>query len=364
MDPRDEQYARLLVETCLDVQPGWQVLVASGVLGRPLFEEVCRVVAERGAYVLPRLSFQSGTGGPPQAWVQHASDELLAKTAPLEEHVMLNLDALVAIVAPENTRDASAVEPRRLQLVQTSSLKVQERLISGRVPWVGCQYPTAALAQEAGMASSEFAEFLYGAVLRDWDAERLRMHRIKELFDGAEEVRVVGERTDFRVALGGRYGKVDAAGSNIPGGEVFYSPLEDSAEGEIVFCEFPAVYAGREFSSIRLRFESGRIVDAAADSNEAFLLDVLDTDEGSRRLGELGIGCNPGITRYMRNTLFDEKIDGTIHLAVGRGYPELGGKNVSAIHWDIVKDVRRGGRIEVDGRVVQENGRWTHEFAA
>jgi aminopeptidase len=214
------------------------------------------------------------------------------------------------------------------------------------------------------MASSEFAEFLYGAVLRDWDAERLRMHRIKELFDGAEEVRVVGERTDFRVALGGRYGKVDAAGSNIPGGEVFYSPLEDSAEGEIVFCEFPAVYAGREFSSIRLRFESGRIVDAAADSNEAFLLDVLDTDEGSRRLGELGIGCNPGITRYMRNTLFDEKIDGTIHLAVGRGYPELGGKNVSAIHWDIVKDVRRGGRIEVDGRVVQENGRWTHEFAA
>jgi aminopeptidase len=189
------------------------------------------------------------------------------------------------------------------------------------------------------------------------------MTRIKELFDAADEVRILGERTDLTIGLAGRAGKVDAAGANIPGGEVFYSPVEDSAEGEIVFCEFPAVYAGRELTSIRLRFEGGRIVDAGADSNEAFLLEVLDTDEGSRKLGELGIGCNPGITQYMKNTLFDEKINGTIHLAIGRAYPEIGGQNVSAIHWDIVKDVREGGRIELDGRTVQENGRWIHEFA-
>ena len=363
MDPRDEQYARLLVETCIDVQPGWQVLIASGVLGRPLFDEVCKVVAERGSYVLPRLAFHSGTGGPPLSWVQHASDELLSAQPGLEEHVFLNVDALIAIVAPENTRDASAVDPHRLQLLQTSSLRIQERMISGRVPWVGCQYPTPALAQEAGMSLRDFSEFLYGSVLLDWDAERERMERIKELFDAADEVRIVGERTDLRLGLNGRYGKVDAAGANIPGGEVFYSPIEDSAEGEIVFCEFPAVYAGRELTSIRLRFEGGRIVDAGAESNEDFLLEVLDTDEGSRRLGELGIGCNPGITRYMKNTLFDEKINGTIHLAIGRAYPEIGGQNVSAIHWDIVKDVREGGRIELDGRTVQENGRWIHEFA-
>jgi aminopeptidase len=363
MDPRDEQYARLLVETCIDVQPGWQVIVASGVLGRPLFEQVCAVVAERGAHVLPRLAFHSGTGGPPLAWVHGASDQLLSKQPSLEEHVFLNTDALIAIIAPENTRDAAEVEPRRLQLLQTSSLKVQERMISGEVPWVGCQYPTPALAQEAGMSLPQFAEFLYGSVLLDWDAERERMTRIKELFDAADEVRILGERTDLRIGLTGREGKVDAAGANIPGGEVFYSPVEDSAEGEIVFCEFPAVYAGRELTSIRLRFEGGRIVDAGAESNEDFLLEVLDTDEGSRRLGELGIGCNPGITRYMKNTLFDEKINGTIHLAIGRAYPEIGGQNVSAIHWDIVKDVREGGRIELDGRTVQENGRWIHEFA-
>ena len=139
---------------------------------------------------------------------------------------------------------------------------------------------------------------------------------------------------------------------------LFCSPVEDSAEGEIVFAEFPAVYGGRELTGVRLRFEAGRVVDASADTNEAFLLETLDHDDGARRLGELGIGCNPGITRYMRNTLFDEKIDGTVHLALGTGFPHLGGTNESAIHWDIVKDLREGGRILLDGELVQEDGRW------
>ena len=361
-DPRDEQYARLLVETCIDVQPGWQVLVHSGVLGRPLFDEVCRIIAEREAYVLPRLAFQSSFGGPPLVWVNKASEKLLSKPAPLEEHVFLNADALVAIVAPENTRDASDVEPWRMQLLQIGGRKIQDRVLSGEIPWVGCQYPTPALAQDAGMPLEQFAEFLYGSVLLDWEAERRRMQVIKELFDQAGEVRIVGEQTDLRIGLAGREGKIDAAGANIPGGEVFYSPVEDTAEGEVVFSEFPAVYLGRELTGIRFRFEGGRIVDASAASNEDFLLEVLDTDEGARRLGELGIGCNPGITRYMKNTLFDEKINGTVHLAIGRGFPDLGGTNESAIHWDIVKDMRQG-RIELDGKVVQENGRWKHELA-
>jgi len=190
------------------------------------------------------------------------------------------------------------------------------------------------------------------------------MKKIKELFDAASEVRIVGRETDLRVGLEGREGKIDAAGANIPGGEVFYSPVEDSAEGVIEFSEFPAVYAGREITNVRFRFEGGRVVDASASQNEDFLLETLDTDEGARRLGELGIGCNPGITRYMKNTLFDEKINGTVHLAVGLGFPEVGGSNVSAIHWDIVKDVRQDGRIELDGEVVQENGEWVHELAA
>jgi len=355
-DPRDEQYARLLVETCIDVQPGWQVMVSSHVRGQPLFEEVCKVIAERGARVVPRVTFAGF--GPPHPWIRKASDELLSVVAPVEEHAYLEVDALVAIVAPENTREGSDIEPRRMQLVQHASHRIQERLISGEVPWVGCQYPTPALAQDAGMTLEAFAEFLYGAVLLDWDAERKRMEKIKELFDAAKEVRIVGEGTDLRIGLDGREGKIDAAGANIPGGEVFYSPVEDTAEGVIEFTEFPAIYAGRELTDIRFVFEGGRIVDASAKTNEPFLLETLDTDEGARRLGELGIGCNPGITRYMKNTLFDEKINGTVHLAIGRGFPDLGGTNVSAIHWDIVKDVRQGGRIELDGKVVQKAGEW------
>jgi aminopeptidase len=358
-DPRDEQYARLLVEQCIDVQPGWQVMVNAGVLGRPLYEEVVRVIAERGAYALSRLSFASG-GGPNSVWVNNAPEDLLSKIAPIEEHAFLEADALIAIIAPENTRDGVDVPPERLQLVQQSAHRVQDRLISGAVPWVGCQYPTPALAQDAGMTLEQFSDFLYGAVLLDWDAERERMAKIKELFDDAAEVRIIGEGTDLTLSLAGREGLIDAAGANIPGGEVFYSPVEDSADGVVEFSEFPAVYAGRELAGIRFRFEGGRIVDASAQSNEDFLLQTLDVDEGARRLGELGIGCNPGITRYMKNTLFDEKINGTVHLAVGRGFPKLGGTNVSAIHWDIVKDVRQNGRIEVNGELVQENGEWLH----
>src|SRR3954465_1397073 len=215
-DPRDEQYAKLLVETCIDVQPGWQVLVWSGVLGRPLYEEVCRAVALRGAYVLSRVGFSGGIGAP-HPWVKAASDELLSAPAPLEEHTLLNVDALVAIVAPENTRDSVDVEPRRMQLMAKGMDKIQERLGTGDVPWVGCQYPTPALAQDAGMSLDAFAEFLYGSVLLDWDAEGERMKKIKELFDDASEVRIVGEQTDLRIGLAGREGKIDAAGANIPG---------------------------------------------------------------------------------------------------------------------------------------------------
>jgi aminopeptidase len=208
------------------------------------------------------------------------------------------------------------------------------------------------------MSLREYEDFLFRACLLDWDAERERMSRYAERFDAADEVRIVGAETDLTLSLAGRKGKVDAGGANMPGGEFYYSPVEDSAEGKIAFVEFPAPYVGRDVAGIRLRFEAGRVVDASADSEEDFLLELLDQDEGARRLGELGIGCNPGITRFMRNTLFDEKMEGTIHLAVGTGFPQVGGTNQSGIHWDMVKELRQGGRIELDGKVVQENGAW------
>ena len=352
-DPRVERLARLLVETCVDVQPGWQVLVFGSPLGQPLVDEVSRQLARRGAYALLRSSY-----GPPRPWLREAPLELIRTAAPLELRALEEADALIEIEAPENTRDASSVPSERFAAVQAAYRPGLERIFRHELPWTGCQFPTPALAQEAGMSTEEFADFLYGACLLDWEAERVRMQRYADRFDAAEEVRIVGAGTDLRLSLAGRTMRVDAGGANVPGGEFFGCPVEDSAEGVITFGEFPAVYAGRELAGIRLRFEGGAVVEAAADTNEAFLHQTLDQDEGARRLGELGIGCNPGITRYMRNTLFDEKIDGTVHLALGNGMPDLGGRNVSTIHWDIVKDLRRGGRIELDGEVVQQDGAW------
>ena len=355
-DPRVEAYAKLLVEECLDVQPGWQVMVTGGVLARPLLEAVSALLARRGAYAIQRVSLTGVRFNLP--WVREASDELLDTPAPIEVQPFHEADAWIGIEAPENTRELSLIGADRLARMQAGVRPHLERVFSYDLKWVGCQFPTAALAQDAGMSLTDFEDFLYGACLLDWDVERERMSAYAARFDEAEEVRIVGRETDITLSVAGRRGEVDAGGANMPGGEFFYSPLEDSASGTIAFTEFPAVYAGREVTGIRLRFEGGRVVDASADTHEDFLVEILDRDEGSRRLGELGIGCNPRITRHMKNTLFDEKIDGTVHLALGNGLPEVGGENVSQVHWDIVKDLREGGRLELDGKVVQESGKW------
>ena len=344
------------MDTCVGVQRGWQVLVTGGQLARPLLEEVSRLVGKRGAYALQRVSLNGYGMNIP--WAQEAPDELLATPAPIEANAFDTADGWISIEAPENTREQTGLAAERLARLQSGLRPHLERMFTHEMKWVGCQYPTPALAQEAGLSLQQFEDFLYGACLLDWDAERERMSRYAQHFDDAEEVRLVGDGTDIRLGVAGRSALVDAGGANMPGGEFFLSPVEDSAEGEIVFGEYSAVYNGREVSGIALRFEAGRVVEASATANEEFLLEMLDLDEGARRLGELGIGCNPGITRYMKNTLFDEKMDGTAHLALGNGLPEVGGTNVSQLHWDIVKDLRQGGRIELDGRVVQEDGRW------
>lgn len=353
-DPKVEEYARLLVDTCVAVQPGDQVVVFSTPLARPLVEAVSRRIAERGAYALLRVSWGVDIG-----WANAAPEALVETLAPIDRHAYEQLDAMIGIDAPENTRELSAIPPDRQQLRRRSMAPVMQRFLSDEARWVGCQWPTPALAQEAGMTFAQFASFLFGACLRDWDAEREKMQRFADAFDAASEVRIVGVDTDLTLSLEGRCAKVDAGGANVPGGEFFFSPVEDSAHGTVAFTEFPAVYMGHEVTGARLRFEGGRVVDATARSGEDYLHTVLDTDEGARCLGELGIGCNPGIQQFMRNTLFDEKIEGTIHLAVGAGFPMIGGTNVSTVHWDMVKDLRGGGRIELDGKLVQEDGRWT-----
>jgi aminopeptidase len=231
------------------------------------------------------------------------------------------------------------------------------RTIADEIRWVGCQFPTHAYAQEAGMPLAAYEDFFYGACLRDWDSESEGMRRLLARFDAAESVRIVGADTDLHLSLRGRTGLIDDGHTNLPGGEFFFSPLEDSAEGTILL-DVPTSLEGAPVSGIRLTFRKGRVEEASAEQGEDELLAALDLDEGARFIGELGIGCNTGITRPMRNILFDEKMAGTIHLAVGASYPKVGGTNLSSLHWDLIKDLRSGGRIELDGEVVQEDGTW------
>jgi aminopeptidase len=351
VDPRIEAYARLLVD-CIAPEAGWQVLVRSQPPARPLIEEVSRELARRGVRALVRLAFDL-VGG---VFVREAPIELLSDLAPIEINEIESANSYMAIVAPENTRDGADIPAERTGPRQQAMRRHHRDYLADEKPWVGCCYPTVAAAQDAGMSVRAFEEFLYSAVLVDWDALRRTMEGIAERFDRSSTVRIVGPGTDLTFSLEGRLGKVDALGANMPGGEIFYSPVEDSAEGVISYSEYPACYLGHEVSGVRFRFEAGRIVDASATTDEAFLIGTLDTDEGARRLGEFGIGCNPGIQRHVKSTLFDEKMEGTIHLAIGTGFPQLGGKNVSAVHWDMVKELRNGGRIELDGEVVQESG--------
>jgi aminopeptidase len=355
-DPRIEQYAALLVDRCARVEAGMQVVVYSSPLARPLVTEVVRAIARRGAYALPRLTF--GGGRIDRTWLAEAPLELLEELPPIERHAAETMDAIISIEAPENTRDGAGLSADRLARTQRAARPLLDRLAGHEIPWVICQYPTPALAQEAGMTTAAFEDFLLEACLLDWDELGGTMRRLADRLDAADEVRVVARGTDLTLSLAGRKAIVSDGRRNMPDGEFFYAPVEDSAEGTITFDDFPTEYQGRILRGIRLRFEGGRVVEADAETEADFLQEVLSTDDGARRLGELGIGCNPGITRYLMNTLFDEKMAGTLHLALGNSYTAAGGSNESAIHWDIVKDLRADARLYADGELVQENGAW------
>jgi aminopeptidase len=355
-DDRVTAYARLLVEHALDVQPGWQVVVRTTPLARPLHDEVVRQIALRGAYAVSQLSW---TEWPVDLnWARHAPLELLGTLPSADSAVIERMDARISIQAPENMRQAADLPPERTTLIRQARRPFFARSMSDEIPWVGCQWPTPALAQEAGMTTAAFADLVFDAVLQDWKALGRRMRVWCDRFDAAREVRITGAGTDLRLSLEGRTGAVSEGRHNLPDGEFFFSPVEDSAEGVIAFTEFPAESNGKLVEGIRLEFRGGEVVDATATRGEDALHAALSTDAGAKRLGELGIGCNEGITHYLRNTLFDEKIAGTVHLALGQSYTRVGGTNESAIHWDIVKDLRPGGTIELDGEVVQRDGRW------
>jgi aminopeptidase len=351
-----QQLAELLVGRSLGVQAGWQVAISGTLLARPLAEALVVAIAQRGAYPLVRLGAIDLDPFPfATLWARHAPAELLEALPGAEAQLREAVDARVIIFSPENVVDGSELEAARRLALRRAVRPYGERLSA--LPWVSCPFPTIGLAQDAGVTLERYTDVLYAACLRDWDAEGERMRRLAARFERAETVRIVAPGTDVTMAVAGRRFEIDDAHLNMPGGELYTSPIEDSAEG-VVSLDYPTALHGNRLEGVCLRFEAGRVVDASARVGEAFLLAALETDDGARVLGELGIGCNDGLPRDVRQVWFDEKVAGTIHLALGAGFPECGGTNRSALHWDIVTDMTQG-RIELDGVVVQEHGRWT-----
>lgn len=352
-DPRIEKLADVLVNYSVAVKPGERVLVSGGIQARPMIEEVVKQVALAGGEPVTRITLE--TAG--YNFLKYGSEEVLSREDEAYLALVKTCDCLISISAPENTKYMTSIDSQRLAMRQKAMMKVSEYVMGGNVRWVGCNFPVPALAQEAEMSLDEYEDFVYGACIIDWSENSKYQDKIKAIFDAGNEVRLIGPGTDLTFSIEGRDGIKCDGHFNMPDGEVFYAPVENSANGYITY-DFPAIKSGKEVTDIRLEFKDGKVVKATATKNEDFLLSQLDTDEGARYIGEFGIGVNYGIQRFTKDILFDEKIGGTIHLAVGRAYPESGGTNISAIHWDMIKDLRKDGKILLDGEVVAENGKF------
>ena len=288
--------------------------------------------------------------------------------SPIEKMTVDKIDASISIIATANTRSLTSIDPAKQRIAQLARRDLMatymKRSAEGNLKWVGTQYPCPAYAQEADMSLDEYADFVFSTTFVDRDdpiKAWLNLHdeqqEIVDWLNGKKEVTVKSPNADLTLSIAGRTFINSDGKKNMPSGEVFTGPVEDSANGWVNFT-YPAITGGREVEGVRLEFKDGKVVKASAEKNEEYLISQLDTDEGSRYLGEFAIGTNYGITKFTKSILFDEKIGGSSHMAVGAGYPETGSKNKSSIHWDFICDVRVDSEIRVDGELLYKDGQF------
>jgi aminopeptidase len=363
-DPRVTNLAKILVGYSTQVKEGEVVAIDGETAAAPLLLAVYEEVLQAGAHAVMNVALD----GQIAAYFKHAADPQLEWISPFAEWMVDNVDVRIAIGASTNTRELSGVPPEKQTKRQAATgelmTRAMKRAAEGDFRWVYTLFPTSAYASEAEMSLADYEDFYYGACLADdgdplsaWKRASEETVRLANWIEGHEEVRVTAPGTDITLGVAGRSFIPCVGDHNMPDGEFFTGPVEDSVEGEVSF-HLPAVIGGREVAGVHLKFESGRVVDASAERGEEYLIKLLDTDEGARTLGELGIGTNYSIDRGTREVLLDEKLGGTVHMAVGASYPESGGTNDSAVHTDLVCDLRLGGKLEVDGVVMQEDGKF------
>jgi aminopeptidase len=367
-DPRVVKLGDLLVNYSLELQPGQLLRIDAGTVAAPLVTEAYRFALRAGAHPRTRIDVE----GLDVITADEANDDQLVFVSEIDRFEVEQLDAVMTIWADRNTRALTGADPARISRRIGSRYELTkrfwDRIDAGETKWVGTRFPTEAHAQDAEMSLAEYEEFVYAAChvrpdddpVAHWRRVSAELNTRARELETFSELRIVGPDTDLRLNVGGRSWLAADGKLNMPDGEIFTSPVETETEGEIRF-SFPAIFHGRGVEDVRLRFEAGRVVDAEAKTANDYLQSLLDMDEGARILGEVAFGLNYEIDRFTRDILFDEKIGGTVHLALGSSFKKLGGENDSGLHWDMICDLRADGEVYADGELVWKAGRFVRE---
>lgn len=364
VDQRIEKLAKLCVHYSVEIKPKEQVIIRGSELAFPLINEIYKEFLLSDAYplIMPNLDVA-------YTFYKYAKEHQLKFVSPVYKFLYENIDVSINVWCQPNPKKLSSIDPSKIRMSAASRRELAEifnkRAAEGKLKWVLLPYPINAQAQEAAMSFEEYEDFVYSSCLVDkedpiaeWRKISQQQEKICEFLNQVSEIRIVGEDTDLTFNVQGRKWINSDGKRNMPSGEVFTAPLENSANGTIRFT-YPGIYSGKEVEDITLTFKDGTVVKASAAKGEDLLQQILKID-GANRIGEAAIGTNYGITKFTKNMLFDEKMGGTIHIALGNSYPESGGLNKSAIHWDILKDMKTG-EIYADGKLFYKNGKFLEE---
>lgn len=354
MDLRTQKLAKLVIDYALKVKEGENVILSGGTEAEDFLVALYKEVILRGAHPHTRIKLPGTT----DFFYKYAKKHQIEKHPEFLEYMVKNSQKYVGIDTETNTRELTNCDPKKIVARQKVMHQITDYVCNSKPKMVRCTvgYPCLALAQEAEMSLSDYENFVYDACLQDWKKEGKFINKVLKTFRKGKSVHLIGDGVDLKFEIHGDKAMSDLEGENIPMGEVFMAPVRESLNGWIKF-DYPAIRSGKEVTDIKLRFENGKVIEYSATKNEDLLKEMLNVDENASYVGEFGIGLNKKITKFTKNLLFDEKIGGTIHLALGAAYKENGGGNDSAIHWDIVKDMKKA-KIILDGKVVQENAKW------
>lgn len=353
-DLRTRKLANLAVKYSINAKPGEKIVISGNQESLPFMVELYKAVILAKAIPIIRFSLPDVT----DFFYKYATKEQLEFFPKYWFDTVKDCQGYIGIDTDTNTRELTSVDSKKISSRQKILHPISDYIVNTRdkIRRVTIAYPCISHAQEAEMSLSEWENFIYSSCLIDWKSFSKKLKSINSIFEKGKNVHLIGNNIDLKFSIEKKNSKYDDGQENMPGGEIFMAPVRDSLTGWVKF-EYPAIYSGKEVSGIFLKFEKGKVVEYNAEKNKDLLKSILETDANSSYVGEFGIGCNPKIKKFTKNLLFDEKIQGTIHLALGMAYKDNGGGNDSAVHWDIVKDMSKA-KIILDNKIIQENGIW------